>query len=100
MKQTPVPPFSVGTKWLRLEFGHNIEWGSGGSGILWRVKPILTVLAILFHLFCRGLSEHMYKYCTRQTRTYIGMPKKHILRASRNGFGGVGECLDDLGAEA
>ena len=47
-----------------------------------------------------GLSEHMYKYCTRQTRTYIGMPKKHILRESRNGFGGVGECLDDVGAEA
>ena len=70
MKQTPVPPFNVGTKWLKLELGHNIEWGSGGSGILWRVKPILTVLAILFHLFCRGLSEHMYKYCQSQTRTY------------------------------
>ena len=33
MKQTPVPPFNVGTKWLKLEFGHNIERGSGGSGV-------------------------------------------------------------------
>ena len=59
------------------------------------MKLIMTVLAILFHLFCRGLSERMYKPAKIDANVYRHVELTHFACKYR-----VGEWFADLGAEA